>query len=205
MQEVPVWKIIRKFIGQDLRYVSLPVALNEPLTLLQKICENLVLSGAKLYDRAAETDDPVMRSALAVVALSVFASNSKYRKKKPFNPMLGETFEMVTENYRYLAEKVMHTPDQIVCYALEGKNYTVQSFQKAKPQFHANGIRGALEIKMSGTHDFYFKKYDENISATKQGIFIKNIIFGGLYVDIDDTIESINHKTGERIMMKFVP
>jgi hypothetical protein len=30
----------------------------------------------------------------------------KSRKKKPFNPMLGETFEMVTEHYRFLAEKV---------------------------------------------------------------------------------------------------
>jgi len=30
----------------------------------------------------------------------------KCRKKKPFNPMLGETFEMVTEHYRFYGEKV---------------------------------------------------------------------------------------------------
>ena len=30
----------------------------------------------------------------------------KTRTKKPFNPMLGETFELVTENFRYIAEKV---------------------------------------------------------------------------------------------------
>jgi hypothetical protein len=34
----------------------------------------------------------------------------KLRKRKPFNPMLGETYELVTENYRFLAEKVQHTP-----------------------------------------------------------------------------------------------
>jgi len=34
----------------------------------------------------------------------------KYRKKKPFNPMLGETFEFVTDKVRYISEKVMHQP-----------------------------------------------------------------------------------------------
>lgn len=29
---------------------------------------------------------------------------SKTRVKKPFNPMLGETYELVTEDFRFFAE-----------------------------------------------------------------------------------------------------
>ena len=38
-------------------------------------------------------------------------STTKIRRRKPFNPMLGETFEMVTDRYRYMSEKVSHIPD----------------------------------------------------------------------------------------------
>lgn len=44
---------------------------------------------------------------LVVGQLSGFHS-MKYRKRKPFNPMLGETYELVTENYRFFAEKIEH-------------------------------------------------------------------------------------------------
>jgi len=29
---------------------------------------------------------------------------------KPFNPLLGETYELVTDNYQYIAEQVSHHP-----------------------------------------------------------------------------------------------
>jgi len=35
---------------------------------------------------------------------------TKGRTKKPFNPMLGETYELVTEEYRFLSEQVSHHP-----------------------------------------------------------------------------------------------
>jgi hypothetical protein len=43
---------------------------------------------------------------LAVIALISSYSSTKIRKRKPFNPMLGETFEMVTEDFKFLAEKI---------------------------------------------------------------------------------------------------
>jgi len=49
--------------------------------------------------------------------------SSKYRKRKPFNPMLGETFEMVTDKFRFFAEKCLHNPVQISANYLEGKDF----------------------------------------------------------------------------------
>ena len=44
-----------------------------------------------------------------IACISMF-NNFKLRKKKPFTPMLGETYELVTDNCKFLAEKVSHSP-----------------------------------------------------------------------------------------------
>lgn len=105
IQTVSVWKILSKFIGQELSRVSLPVILNEPLSALQKNCEMLCL-GHELYDKAAVEDDPVRRIVLAACGNTTLFATTKVRNRKPFNPMLGETYEMVTDKFRFVAEKV---------------------------------------------------------------------------------------------------
>ena len=44
-EPIPLWKIIKKFIGQDIMKVSLPVILNEPLSAMQSNVENLLIVG----------------------------------------------------------------------------------------------------------------------------------------------------------------
>jgi len=34
LEPVPIWKILSKFVGRDLARISMPVILNEPLTML---------------------------------------------------------------------------------------------------------------------------------------------------------------------------
>ena len=108
-EPVPIWKIIKKSIGQDITKISLPVVLNEPISLLQRISEGMIISH-NLLARAAITDDPVMRLALTMIASFEFTNSMKIRKKKPFNPMLGETFELVSHEFRIISEKVAHHP-----------------------------------------------------------------------------------------------
>ena len=67
--------------------------------------------GHKLFDKASKTEDPVKRAAYCVIALSTGFSSAKIRKKKPFNAMLGETYEYVCEDFRFLGEKVRHIPE----------------------------------------------------------------------------------------------
>lgn len=43
--------------------------------------------------------------------------------KKPFNPILGETFEFVSKDWRYMSEQVSHHPP-ITAYHVEGKGFT---------------------------------------------------------------------------------
>ena len=109
-QPVPIFKIISKFIGQDIMRVSLPVCLNEPFSHLQRMCEG-TNTGLIMVKKAVQEQDSVRRTAFCMIASIAEYYSTKLRNKKPFNPMLGETFEMVTEEYRFLAEKVQHTPD----------------------------------------------------------------------------------------------
>ena len=81
--------------------------MNEPLTGLQRqACA--ALSVEDCYYKAAQHDDSLMRMAYALAANTGMFHCCKQRQKKPFNPMLGETYELVTAKCRFLAEKVEH-------------------------------------------------------------------------------------------------
>lgn len=79
---------------QDLSTISFPVSFNEPLSALQRIAEELEY--AELLHRAAATQDSIERLALVATFAVSGASGNKFRSsRKPFNPLLGETFECV--------------------------------------------------------------------------------------------------------------
>jgi oxysterol-binding protein-related protein 3/6/7 len=61
-----------------------------------------------LFQKAANTEDPVLRLTYAFIAFNTIYSMVKLRKRKPFNPMLGETYEFVTDKIKYVSEKVQH-------------------------------------------------------------------------------------------------
>ena len=46
----------------------------------------------------------------------------KNKTKKPFNPLLGETYEMIQEDYRFVAEQVSHHPP-ISAFYFQGNGF----------------------------------------------------------------------------------
>ena len=70
----------------------LQVNFNEPLSMLQRLTEDLEYH--RLLDAAARCGSTVEQMCL-VAAFSVSSySTTVHRIAKPFNPMLGETFEL---------------------------------------------------------------------------------------------------------------
>lgn len=57
-----------------------------------------------LLDQANRSDDSCYRLCLSAIFYTVNFVFSKQRLKKPFNPILGETFEFVQDKYIYLSE-----------------------------------------------------------------------------------------------------
>ena len=46
------------------------------------------------------------------------------RKLKPFNPILGETYEYVTEEFTYISEQVCHHPP-VSAYHAENQHFKI--------------------------------------------------------------------------------
>ncbi|RWV87845.1 hypothetical protein BHE74_00043354, partial [Ensete ventricosum] len=105
---VSLWSMIKDNIGKDLTKVCLPVYFNEPLSSLQKCFEDLEYS--YLIDRAYEwgkKGNGLMRILnVAAFAVSGYASTDG-RTCKPFNPLLGETYEAdyPDKGLRFFSEK----------------------------------------------------------------------------------------------------
>ncbi|KAK6138643.1 hypothetical protein DH2020_027629 [Rehmannia glutinosa] len=106
---VSLWSMIKDNIGKDLTRVCLPVYFNEPISSLQKCFEDLEYS--HLLDQAYEhgkAGNSLMRILyVAAFAVSGYAS-SEGRHCKPFNPLLGETYEadFPEKGIRFFSEKV---------------------------------------------------------------------------------------------------
>ncbi|OON18923.1 hypothetical protein X801_05216, partial [Opisthorchis viverrini] len=88
----------------DLTKVSMPVSLNEPISFLQRIAEYMEYS--ELLTQAAQQTDPVRRMEY-VCAFAVSATSSNCNRiGKPFNPLLGETYELQHNGFVFVAEQV---------------------------------------------------------------------------------------------------
>lgn len=121
--DTSLWSILYKNIGKDLSKISMPVTLNEPLSVLQRLCEELEYSD--LLDKASMIDDPCERMVqMAAFAVSAYGSATHRAGHKPFNPLLGETYECVREDkgFKFIAEQVCHHPPVSACHA-ESENF----------------------------------------------------------------------------------
>ena len=100
-----LWSQLKGMMGADvMSLLSVPVFIMEPLTTLQKMGE--IMHYCDVLDRACEEEDEHARLALiATLAISTYSCSE--RTKKPFNPILGETWEMALPNVdgHYVAEQ----------------------------------------------------------------------------------------------------
>lgn len=121
--DISLWNLLCKNIGKDLSKISMPVTINEPLNVLQRLCEELEY--CELLETAAASTDPCRRMLyIAAFAVSNYSSAYYRAGHKPFNPLLGETYEFdrPDKGFRFVAEQVCHHPPVSACHA-EANNY----------------------------------------------------------------------------------
>ncbi|KAL5704229.1 Oxysterol-binding protein-related protein 1C [Ranunculus cassubicifolius] len=177
---VSLWSMIKDNIGKDLTKVCLPVYFNEPLSSLQKCYEDLEYS--YLLDRAYEwgkRGNSLMRILnVAAFAVSGYASTDG-RNCKPFNPLLGETYEAdyPDKGLRFFSEKVSHHPMIVACNC-EGKGWKFWGDSNLKSKFWGRSIQldpvGLLTLEFDDGEIFQWSKVTTSIY---------NLILGKLYCD----------------------
>uniref|UniRef100_A0A8C6U8N7 Oxysterol-binding protein n=1 Tax=Neogobius melanostomus TaxID=47308 RepID=A0A8C6U8N7_9GOBI len=169
---IGVMSILYNNIGKDLSRVSMPVALNEPLCLLQRVSEELEYT--ELLDTANHTDDPYIRMVyMAAFSISGYAWATWRNRYKPFNPVLGETYENLREDrgFRYISEQVCHHPPVSACHA-ESENFTFWQDQRWKHKFWGK----SLEIISSGPVHVTLPRYDDHYVWDKVVTCIHNVL-----------------------------
>ena len=101
--KISLWAIIKDSIGKgDLSKMSVPVYFNDPTSLLQKCAQSMEYN--EILDEAALEKDSMRRLALVAIHQISALSIAERIVTKPFNPLLGETFELKTDKFEYLAE-----------------------------------------------------------------------------------------------------
>uniref|UniRef100_A0A8K9WNW3 Oxysterol-binding protein n=1 Tax=Oncorhynchus mykiss TaxID=8022 RepID=A0A8K9WNW3_ONCMY len=176
---ISLWNILKNNIGKDLSKVAMPVQLNEPLNTLQRLCEELEYS--ELLDRAANTQDPFERMVyIATFAVSGYASSYHRAGGKPFNPVLGETYECdrPDKGLRFVAEQVSHHPPISACHA-DSKNYMFWQDMRWKNKFWGK----SMEIVPVGTTHVMMPGFGDHYEWNKVTSCIHNILSGQRWIE----------------------
>uniref|UniRef100_A0A8C4NM04 Oxysterol-binding protein n=1 Tax=Dicentrarchus labrax TaxID=13489 RepID=A0A8C4NM04_DICLA len=200
--DVSIWSILKKCIGMELSKIAMPVIFNEPLSFLQRLTE--YMEHTSLIHQANATTDSIERmKCVAAFAVSAVASQWE-RTGKPFNPLLGETYELIRDDlgFRWVSEQVSHHPP-VSAFQAEGlkEDFVFHGSICPKLKFWGKSI----EAEPKGLITLELPKYNEAYTWTNPTCCVHNIIVGQLWIEQYGNVEVLNHKTGERCSMTFKP
>ena len=173
-------ELVCKNIGKDLSKISMPVTLNEPLSTLQRLCEELEYSD--LLDKAAAATSPLDRMVwVAAFAISAYGSTNARASHKPFNPLLGETYECVREDkgFRYIAEQVSHHPP-VSCAQATGADWCWSQALRIRSKFWGK----SMEFQPEGKINLALRGHGEEYTWNKVTSCIHNILGQERWVDL---------------------
>eukprot|EP00195_Chlamydomonas_chlamydogama_P002345 CAMPEP_0202921140 /NCGR_PEP_ID=MMETSP1392-20130828/77235_1 /ASSEMBLY_ACC=CAM_ASM_000868 /TAXON_ID=225041 /ORGANISM="Chlamydomonas chlamydogama, Strain SAG 11-48b" /LENGTH=373 /DNA_ID=CAMNT_0049614687 /DNA_START=173 /DNA_END=1294 /DNA_ORIENTATION=- len=159
--------------GINLTKVSLPVCLFEARSFLERITTNWEYQD--LLVAASTCADPVERMKY-VVAFAIGGLSRQISFHKPFNPILGETYQSVFPNgVEVYCEQTSHHPP-------------VSSWQVVDPKgkftFYGNanwtaGIKGnSVKGRQTGVNCVHFSKDDATITYELPGLTVKGVLWG---------------------------
>ncbi|XP_055528806.1 oxysterol-binding protein-related protein 2 isoform X1 [Wyeomyia smithii] len=191
-----IWSVLKNCIGKELSKITMPVVFNEPLSFLQRMTE--YMEYAKLLRIASEQPDPVERlKYVSAFAVSALASNWE-RLGKPFNPLLGETYELTRPEFRIICEQVSHHPP-ISAFHANSESFTFHGSIHPKLKFWGKSV----EIQPKGTVTVEFPKLGEAYSWCNVNCCVHNIIVGKLWIEQYGAMDVISHKHGLKATLNF--
>ncbi|PNH08715.1 Oxysterol-binding protein 9, partial [Tetrabaena socialis] len=159
--------------GVNLTKISLPVCLFEPRSFLERLTTNWEYNS--LLVAAANCTDPVDRLRY-VVAFAVSGFCRQVSFHKPFNPILGETYQATYPNgLQVYCEQISHHPP-------------ISSWEVFEPSgkfvFFGNGnwvagIKGnSVKGRQTGTNCVRFASDGASIEYTLPGLQVKGVLWG---------------------------
>jgi len=126
-------------------------------------------------------------------------SGGEFRTKKPFNPLLGETYEIIHEDVKYISEQVSHHPPISACYA-ESPKFIFYGDSNIKTSLK---ITGSMEIGPVTSYHIELKETGDHFVISKPKVVLRNIIAGKMYTWTTGELKAKNLKTGDEFTMNY--
>ena len=201
-QSLNLWSFMKNCIGKELTKIPMPVNFNEPLSMLQRVTEDFEY--ADLLHRAAKiTEDPCEQLVYVAAFCVSHYANSGVRTGKPFNPLLGETFECDRSQdlgWKSIAEQVSHHPPMLAMY-VEGRGWKEWSEFAISSKFRGK----YLQVNPIDISHLEFEATGHHLTFRKVTTTVHNIIVGRLWIDNHGDLNIVNHTTGDQCHLKFIP
>lgn len=190
--------------GQDLTRVTIPSFFLEPRSLLERMADTQMHPDLLLGISALP--DPADRMKAVV---KWYLSGWHYRTvgvKKPFNPIVGETFACYWKHSdgsrsQYFAEQVSHRPPVSGIY-FENRQHNVVATshvwtksQFSAPQTTKSILDGACQLTLTNRGEVYH--------ITFPTYYALNLLLGTLRMEMGDVGHIVCEKTGLRADVEF--
>ncbi|KAF5283392.1 hypothetical protein FQA39_LY04768 [Lamprigera yunnana] len=199
-----IWYLVKQVRpGMDLSKVVLPTFILEPRSFLDKLSDSYY--HVDILSNAVQEDDAFTRMKSVVQwYLSGFYKKPK-GLKKPYNPILGETFRCCwfhsngTKTF-YIAEQVSHHPPVSAFYVTNRQEgYAISASILAKSKFYGNSTSAILD----GVAVLTLLPRGENYTLTIPYAHCKGILMGTLSMELGGKIYIDCEKTGYRTELEF--
>ncbi|XP_065165540.1 oxysterol-binding protein-related protein 8 isoform X2 [Atheta coriaria] len=199
-----IWYLVKQVRpGMDLSKVVLPTFILEPRSFLDKLTDSYyhvdILSNAVLEDDAFTRMKSVVKWYLSGL----------YKKpkglKKPYNPILGETFRCHWLHPNgsktfYIAEQVSHHPPVSAFYVTNRQEgFSITASILAKSKFYGNSTSAILD----GIAILSLLPRGENYTLTVPYAHCKGILMGTLSMELGGKVSIECEKTGYSTEIEF--
>lgn len=152
-----------------------------------------------ILDQALDQQDSVRRLAYVAVFSTTLLTCIERNTTKPFNPLLGETFELVTDTFKFVAEQVSHHPP-ITAFECQGnKGYKLYGNNRAKTKFNGKSLNIIPVYRMY----IEFTNWNETYEIQQPTVSAHNLIIGNLYLDLGSKSMIRNITTGDYCQLEY--
>ena len=194
--------LVKELITNMTKKLPSPVYFNEPISMGQKQCEKFKYMDLLIKAGNESSREKQMCYISAFLIGEIFLNLG--RNLKPFNPIIGETYEYFDneKKFRFYSEQVSHKP-QVNAYIAETPEFAYYGDTLNTTSFKF--FKGSIELIFKNKAHIHFKKTGDHYILNPPSVNVKGLMKPPLYNDYSGTTIIQNTKdTSYRCELKFI-
>ena len=194
--------MVKELITNMTKKAPSPIYFNEPLSMGQKQCEKFKYMDLLIKAGKESSREMQMCYISAFLIGEIFLNLG--RNLKPFNPIIGETYEYFDneKNFRFYSEQVSHKP-QVNAYIAETPEFAYYGDTLNTTSFKF--FKGSIELIFKNKVHIHFKKTGDHYILNPPSVYVKGLMKPPLYNDYTgNTIIQNTKDASYRCELKFI-